>query len=61
MDFSKLRDVRKMRKMRVCEMAKKAGMSRNNISKIERGVGNPRWRTLERMAEILEVQIVIMI
>jgi transcriptional regulator with XRE-family HTH domain len=39
------------------DLAKGAGISRNMLSQIERGAGNPSWVTLRRVAAALGVSV----
>ena len=39
------------------ELAKKAGMSVTTISRLERGIGNTRMFSLQKIADVLEVDV----
>lgn len=43
--------------MTIQELAKKAGMSVTTISRLERGIGNARMFSLNKIAEALEVDV----
>ena len=43
------------------ELAEKTGIDQSDISKIERGVGNPSIKTLDRIAKALDMELSIMI
>lgn len=59
MDLSKLREIRKMRKISIKELSKKTGINRDRISLIERNKVNPSFKTVEAIAEAIGVEIVI--
>ena len=54
---SRLREARKMRGLTVAELARRAGMKRPNLSRLEHGRHRPSLDTLERLAEALEVPV----
>ena len=41
------------------ELAEKTGIYQADISKIERGIGNPSVMTLKRLADGLEIELII--
>ena len=43
--------------MTIQELAKKAGMSVTTISRLERGIGNARMFSLQKIADVLEVDV----
>lgn len=43
--------------MTIFELAKKTGMSVTTISRLERGIGNPRMLSLKKIADALEVDL----
>lgn len=43
--------------MTIQELAKKAGMSVTTISRLERGIGNARMFSINKIAEVLEVDV----
>lgn len=56
------KQIRKRRKslnISVNTLAKKTGLSRRFIYKIENGKGNPTIKTLEKIFEVLEVDILV--
>lgn len=52
-----IRELRKKRGATQDELAKDAGISRNMLSQIERGEGNPSWVTLRGIAAALGVPV----
>ena len=54
---SKIASLRKMRGLNQFEFADSCGKMVNTISKIERGIGDPRLSTLMDMAKALDVSI----
>jgi transcriptional regulator with XRE-family HTH domain len=40
------------------QLASDAGITSSALSRIERGLNNPRWTTLKRIAEALKVSLV---
>ena len=61
MELTKLKEIRKMRKMSIKELSAITGIHRDRISFIERGIVNPSFKTVEAMAEALGVKIIISI
>lgn len=61
MDLKALKDIRKMRKLSIKELSKQTGINDDRISLIERGLVNPSFETVERIAEGLNCKIVITI
>ena len=53
MDYSALRDYRKLRGISIKSVAAEVGLSRDTISDIERGVSNPGVSTLERICSAI--------
>ena len=45
------------RKMTIVELAEKAKMSVTTISRLERGIGNVRMLTLQKIAEALDMEV----
>ena len=43
------------------ELAQKSGVDQSDVSKIERGVGNPSVNTLNKLAEAMDAELVIQI
>lgn len=43
--------------MTIQELAKKAGMSVTTICRLERGIGNTRMFSINKVAEVLEVDV----
>ena len=54
---SRLREARKTRGLTVAELARRAGMKRPNLSRLEHGRHRPSLDTLERLAEVLGIPV----
>lgn len=54
-DFSILRVLRKRRKLTIAQLSKKCGVSYVVLSKLERNLGNPELRTLDRISRALDL------
>ena len=52
-------DARNKINMTQKELAEKTGIYQADISKIERGIGNPSVMTLKRLADGLEIELII--
>lgn len=50
---------RLMTEMNQAQLAEKVGMDQSDISKIERGVSNPSIKTLRKLADALECELVL--
>lgn len=61
MDLTKLKEIRKMRKMSIKEISKITGINRQRISYIERGLVNPSWKSVEAITKALNAEINISI
>lgn len=53
----KLRDLRKSKKLSQEALSKKAGLDRTYVGKIERGEKSPSLHTIEKLANILDVEV----
>jgi transcriptional regulator with XRE-family HTH domain len=53
----RLRELRKQRGYTIVKLSKDTGITRPNLSRYERGLGNPTVKTLQRLAAVLEVHI----
>jgi transcriptional regulator with XRE-family HTH domain len=53
----KLRRIRRMRDLSQEQLAEKASMSADFISTLERGLSNASFETLQKLAEVLEVEV----
>jgi transcriptional regulator with XRE-family HTH domain len=51
------RDARVSRGLTQVELSAKSGVSQADISRIERGAGNPTESTLQRLASVLEYRL----
>lgn len=54
-----LKSARKCRGMSATELAKRSGVAKSYISSIEHGQYRPRIDTIEKMAEALSMQILL--
>lgn len=61
MDIAVLKQIRRIKKVKIQDLAKKTGLNVRTISLIENGKANPRIDTLEKIAEALDCKIVIAI
>ena len=52
-----VRIARVKKNMTISELAKRTGMSVTTVSHLERGIGNARMLTLQRIAEVLGVDL----
>jgi len=52
----RLRRLRTQRLLSIDELAKRAGVSKGAVLRIEHDQGRPTWRTLRRLAEALGVE-----
>jgi transcriptional regulator with XRE-family HTH domain len=59
MDLNKLKEIRRSRKIKIQELSKITGISRNLISRIENGEGNPSFQNVIKLAEGLGLKIEI--
>ena len=55
--MARLRELRRRRVLTLEELAEKAGVGRNTISRIERGETGAHGRTLRRLAQALSVDV----
>ena len=61
MDLNKLKEIRKSRKIKIQELSKITGISRNLISRIENGEGNPSFQNVIKLTEALGLKIEIIL
>lgn len=59
MELTQLKDLRKLRKMKIKDLAALTGIHRNDISRIEHGDANPSWQRLQAIAKALNCEIII--
>jgi len=52
-----LRKVRKAHKLLQKDLADRAGLDRSYISKLERGLGDPTWSTLTKIANAYQLSV----
>ena len=57
MDLKKLKELRRQKKIKQGELAKRIGVSRNLIRRIENGVGNPSYNTVKDFVEALGLEL----
>jgi transcriptional regulator with XRE-family HTH domain len=53
----KLRMIRRMRDLSQEQLAERAAVSSDFISTLERGLSNASFETLQKLAEVLEVEV----
>lgn len=53
----RLKQIRKTAKLTQERLAEKTSMSVEYISRLERGIGQPSFKTLSTMAEVLDVEV----
>jgi transcriptional regulator with XRE-family HTH domain len=53
-----LKRLREEREITQEQLASDAGITSSALSRIERGLNNPRWTTLKRIAKALEISLV---
>lgn len=58
MEYGKLKELRKFRKITLKELSSQTGIDRNSLSKIENGKGNPTGDTLDKIVDALNIKIV---
>jgi len=61
MDLKKLKELRKQRKIKINELSKMTGISRNLITRIENGNGNPTFANVVKIVEVLGLELRILI
>lgn len=54
---ARFREARLARKLSLRELAERAGMSRPNIRRLERGLTEPRLSTVARVAKALDLSV----
>ncbi len=59
MELTKLKEIRKMRKIKIKDLVLITGIPRNAIADIERGRGNPSFERVRLLADAMSVRIVI--
>ncbi|MBL1229566.1 helix-turn-helix domain-containing protein [Enterococcus sp. BWB1-3] len=57
MEFRKIKDLRKSKKITLTELGDKTGYSASFLSQIERGVNRPSLEALRKIAEALDVSV----
>ncbi len=53
----RLREIRERRMLSQGELAQRAGMTKATISRLETGIHGPRYSTVRRLAEALNVEL----
>lgn len=61
MELLKLKEVRLMRKISIKEVSKITGINRDRISLIERGIVNPSFDTVVKIADALKVELIFIL
>lgn len=59
MNYAMLRQIRKQKGFTIAKLSNITGISCNSLSLIERGIGNPRIKTIELICNSLDVKIMI--
>jgi transcriptional regulator with XRE-family HTH domain len=59
MEIKKLKELRRLKKITLKEISKNTGISRNTLSSMERGKGNPSFSTVQSYIEAIGVKIII--
>lgn len=59
MQLSKLKDLRRARKISIKDLAKAVGLSRNTVSQIERGKVNPSYESVLAIVKHLGSDLVL--
>jgi len=57
MDLKQLKELRKYKKIKINELSKMTGISRNLISRIENGKGNPSFDNVQKIANALGLEL----
>ena len=57
MELKKLKEIRKHRKIKIQQLSRITGISRNLVSRIENGEGNPSFQNVIKLAEALGLKI----
>ena len=61
MELTKLKEIRKMRKISIKDLSKSTGINRDRISLIERNKVNPSFQTVINIADAIGAKIIISI
>ena len=61
MELKKLKEVREMRRITLKELSKAVGVNRNRLSRIEQGVVNPSYETVEAIVKELGFELVLVL
>ena len=56
-----LKEIRKAKGIKQCDLAKQLGMKRADLGRIENGQANPRWSKVQDLAVALGGKICIMV
>lgn len=59
MDLTELKRIRRVQKITIGVLSKKTGIHRDRISLIERGLVNPSFGTVVKIAESINAKIII--
>lgn len=59
MQLTKLKDLRRARKVSIKDLAKAVGLSRNTVSQIERGKVNPSYESVLAIVKYLGSELVL--
>lgn len=58
-ELKELRKIRKEQKIKIVQLSKRTGISRNLIARIESGNGNPSFDNVKRIAEALGLKLMV--
>jgi len=61
MDLKKLKEIRRQKKIKIKELSKTTGISRNLITRIENGKGNPSFANVLQIVEALGLELRILV
>ncbi len=60
MDLTELKELRKQKRIKIGELAKITGISRNVISRIENGKGNPTHANVVALINALDLDLALL-
>lgn len=61
LDLKELKNLRKEKKIKINELSKTTGISRNLISRIENGKGNPTFDNVTSLINALGLELIMII
>lgn len=60
-DLTKLKEIRRQKKLKIYQVAKQSGLNKDTVSAIENGVGRPSLHSVEKVVIALGLRIEIML